>query len=692
MKAKLKLDPNAVKQFFIDHMEKMIFGLVMVFFAYLVYEAVSRQTLKWGPEDLARDAKAAQDNVAATKANPPQYTSYLDIAKKIRKPIAETDYTVKTVWDPLKFEENVLRGTPKLFPVADLRTSAGDGAFAMAAPQDEEESTAATGPTRGQRWVVVTGLIQHRKQKEAYDATFQEAAQWDRDRDYPDYVFYRVERAEIDPRAATAEPKWTTVPGGVRGMLARQQYWTRVSPDVVDGAYLPPQRGSVAIAFPLGPLQDREWGPEVAHSPEIPALEAGERGRIMPGRRTTGAGAPKGGEGEAKGAAGDADASEEAAKPDEATKKAPAKKPRKKSADEPDEPDAFDAAGGASSGPAPGASRAARGRGPMAGGPMAGAVPGGGMPGMMAGGGTPGMMAGGPAPGARAGARTRRAAEPDEENVEEKELDYLLFRFFDFTVEPGKHYRYRVKIVLANPNHGMLSHYLEKDGLEKPQYLEADWSEPSPEVAVPLDSQALTVSAKPDGSAKMMLCRFNVDDGVIATKEMDVPRGQLLDYRQQAPVAGGGRAATDGADEPKIDYLTNSVLLDVVGGGRLPGKDRSLLEPASVLLLDAEGALVVRNEIDDLTEIDRRKQAESGRASGKVAGLGPMAGGAASASDAKKPKTSKKDPKKAGKAGAASGPPGMSGMTPGMMPGMPGAAGGGVNDLDDGPKRGKKKR
>ena len=31
--------------------------------------------------------------------------------------------------------------------------------------------------------------------------------------------------------------------------------------------------------------------------------------------------------------------------------------------------------------------------------------------------------------------------------------DHLLLRFFDFTVEPGKKYKYQVQLVLADPNY-----------------------------------------------------------------------------------------------------------------------------------------------------------------------------------------------------------------------------------------------
>ena len=34
-----------------------------------------------------------------------------------------------------------------------------------------------------------------------------------------------------------------------------------------------------------------------------------------------------------------------------------------------------------------------------------------------------------------------------------KGVDFWLLRFFDFSVQPGKRYKYRVRLVLADPNY-----------------------------------------------------------------------------------------------------------------------------------------------------------------------------------------------------------------------------------------------
>jgi hypothetical protein len=378
------------------------------------------------------------------------------------------------------------------------------------------------------------------------------------------------------------------------------------------------------------------------------------------------------------------------------------KKARERLAKQPDEPDVFAAGGGGASSMGPGASgqsmpmysgagRAAR---PRRGTSMVGEMMPEAMPGSSR---MPGMQP-----------RRRLARGDEEEEAEEPpEVEFLLFRFFDFSVKPGVYYRYRVKLVLANPNFGMPSQFLEQEGMEKARFLETEWSEPSPAVPAPVDSQVLAVSSKgSSGEASLMVLRFMEEDGYTAAKEITVQRGQLLDYRGEeftppastaatGPMGGmgsmagmpGGSVAPGAAPrERKVDYLTNSLLLDVAGGGRLPGKDRSLTEPGSILLLDREGKLVVRNELDDLADYTfykppEKKEGVAGPGSTYSAGM--ESPGMAADMYAQ---PGKKGGSKKGAKGSPSLPPGM---MPGAMPGaMPGSSAG-MQYLDD---KGKKKK
>ncbi len=228
---------------------------------------------------------------------------------------------------------------------------------------------------------------------------------------------------------------------------------------------------------------------------------------------------------------------------------------------------------------------------------------------------------------------------------EPQEPEVALFRFFDFKVEPGKYYKYRVQILLSNPNYGVNPQFLENETYAKEPHLTAEWSSSSPTVHVPRDSQVLTVSVRPDTaptrldlSAKLMLASFNYQDGEVAFEEFDVQRGQLLNFRQRdftsttGPSASGypgtmqyssetsssgmPSLASGGKAEPKkVDYLSEMALVDASGGVRLP-REKSLNEPAYVLLLDPDGKLVVRDEISDLEDVQRYKPSEQQAAAG----------------------------------------------------------------------------
>ena len=215
--------------------------------------------------------------------------------------------------------------------------------------------------------------------------------------------------------------------------------------------------------------------------------------------------------------------------------------------------------------------------------------------------------------------------------------DYVLFRFFDFTVQPGKHYRYRVRIVIRNPSYGVPGSYLAEDSMGKKKVLENKdaWSEPTEPVAVPLDSQVLAASAKesqhwaaghgddhqlqPRGRG----CGCRRVPQPAAGKDAELRQSASEDTaRRQFPRNGwnernewngynddGGERKKREETEAKpatVDFVTDCLLLDITGGGKLAGKERkSLTEPANFLLLDKDGVLIVHNELDYLPERQR---------------------------------------------------------------------------------------
>lgn len=635
MKTKIRFDPKAIKPFFIENFEKILFGLVVLTFIGFVYSAFGREKLNFTPDQLKSDADKARAHVLATKPTDiPQKSPYAAQAKELRKAILPDTYAMRQM-TPVIFPPMRPREEPALFAIKDLRVSVGKGAFSMANPEDEGIEAvpggAGAGQTRGQRWVVITGLIDNGAQVDAFKAAFDQAAWQDAAKDFPSYKYIRIERAEVDP-ANPDSLQWTPI--HVKKAFSVADYWmSQANVEVVDERFLPL---NPYLAYPLGPLTDRLWGPEVAHEPEVTLAqleETGPEGAGYPGSGYPGAMRKKAAD-KKKAAKGNEEA---AAEPEEDL--APEKKPEKKkprrpvrSADEPDEPD--DAEGGAYAGGSEGPMRAGPAtRPPLSAGPRMRPSTGGGSRSMPAG-----------YPGRRGPGMTgpEGYAEMEEIPIEK----YLLFRFFDFDVKEGKHYRYRVRLILDNPNREVDPKYLVKQESSKVRQVEADWSTPSPVASVPLDSHVLTLAAagKPfesagGATADMIVVRFDMETGLEAFQEFKgLARGKWLNFLQQefvrstAPGIMGSMGGSSGPggygrsmeeeDKEVVDYVTDCLLLDAAGGQKLPGREKDrLLEPASLLLVDNNGDLVVRHELDDQEEVFRHQPPEE-----EAAGAGGMAG------------------------------------------------------------------
>jgi hypothetical protein len=65
------------------------------------------------------------------------------------------------------------------------------------------------------------------------------------------------------------------------------------------------------------------------------------------------------------------------------------------------------------------------------------------------------------------------------------------------------------------------------------------------------------------------------------------------------------------------DFITDATVLDMDGGKKLIGKDRKLTEPREMLFMIVSGksmTLMVRNELDDMSEVNRTTEPEPPKA------------------------------------------------------------------------------
>jgi hypothetical protein len=261
-----------------------------------------------------------------------------------------------------------------------------------------------------------------------------------------------------------------------------------------------------------------------------------------------------------------------------------------------------------------------------------------GMAGMMMGGGG-GMMGGGMFGGTESAGDYWRS---EEKNV--------MIRAFDFTAKDDTTYRYRVRIVVFNPNKGRDDISPGVDN--KSDELRGDWSDPTDLVTMPPDVMPYVTATSPPGPGNDMKVRFQVirfhpADGVTVPRNFDAAPGEVIGEPRTSdiPVSDG-----TGKKSKVIDFNSRQIMLDVFAIKKTGGFQHlpagfvgpPIARPALALVLRPDGSVAVHNEIDDESnevrkdidtnyhhELDQSgKKRESSRGMGYMGGMmGRMGGG-----------------------------------------------------------------
>lgn len=240
-----------------------------------------------------------------------------------------------------------------------------------------------------------------------------------------------------------------------------------------------------------------------------------------------------------------------------------------------------------------------------------------------------------------------------EANDEPQPVNHFLFRLFDTTVLSGKTYRFRVRLIMVDPNNPPPNLFmppdlamLEQDVMirvnkdnerERPvRYRVTPWSEPSEAITIPNDQMILAGNteggrmlrmtrelsvgpellgtsmrgAKDDLRMKMMTVAFDLQSARDFPSERPLYRGSVANFTQNVlsldPI-------TRGIEEfPDRSFETGFVVLDI----RSLRPVNQIVPPAEVLLLDNTGNIVVRREIDDYAEYQRFRYQGSVESSG----------------------------------------------------------------------------
>jgi hypothetical protein len=556
MKLKISFDKKSIVNFFLEHAEKVLLGLFILVFATIIYGAVMRrEKFDQDPLQLVAKSKSTQRSLEGERPEKlkdllkeqqarDDKGDYKKVADKItdfnKKGISVKPYECAVALDKPLFGQKGKRGQPELIGAEELRAAADFGVFLLnekTASDDAPRAAAPAAPAirpgrdprlsgggmrvagnstlRGKHWVVITGLVPVAGQAEAYRNAFRDAVAYDpANDDVPAYVDYYVERAEINSPADEKNPTWTQKFNSVDAVKDATQDWSQQMPDVVENRYIDP-----ILTFPLGPLQNRTWGENVAHPKEIPLLNLYD----TPGVAAEGENAGDG-----------RDGNPVATRPQNVQMRDP---------------------------------RLMQGR-------------------------------------------------PDKRTGHDSgSVEYKLLRFFDFSVEPGKSYIYRVSLDLKNPNYGVDAGKLEEAEFAKNKNRSTPVSQPTNHIDVPKDTQVLVGAAKSDdllpGKFPVVLLTWAQKSGRTGYCAIpNVDHGQVLNVMNEkvVPVTiESPTAAPSDTEDIKADFITDATVLDMDGGKRLTGKGK-LTEPREMLLMVLNGksiTLMLRNELDDISEVNR---------------------------------------------------------------------------------------
>jgi hypothetical protein len=489
--------------------------------------------------------------------------------------------------------------------------------------QDYEE-------VRVAHWAIVVAKVPIKEQLQLYRDAFENARDYNPAADVPQYLGYFVERAEVQPTDTDKDLKWqpvqvydgkslkpiakvvsanalygepedVTPTGRKRAVKGAVTDWAMQMPDIVDPRYL----GEGTLAFPLPPLVGRDWGREVTHS-EIPlATDAQE----LPDAEKS------------------PDAEDNAA------------------------PESAEPADLFSGGPSTGGGGV--GRPSMTGGYGMTSRGGRGFGGEMGSRGYGGEMGGrgygvgmdgrGYGEGGGRGASYAGAGGGGLGQGGEPQAPCWLLRFFDFSVEPGKKYKYHVRMAMLDPNQSYGTRYVSADSLDKEAdkrirqekaarksrttpYRLTEWSKPSVTVSIPLAGSVKVVSTKPatdkfndEPSTTLLVESFGSDDkgnAIQAAEEDNFHRGSVANMAKDSKVLVEGGRAYDPVS--KFPFRTGITVADIRGGERLT---RTEQRPARVLLMGPAGQLFVQDELEDADAVDMHKAAFSEDTNGGAAGF-----------------------------------------------------------------------
>lgn len=264
------LSKDTVVDFLLRHVEKIVVSIIAVLAMGLAWggiDALRSQTVTADkrPEALSGHARRTLEHIDREKQPPsdvvPRPPSLTKLVEPWRAPRVSGAPDMALLDTPL-FEELDRRTRPEVFPIEDVRATAGIAVFAS-----KPQAGGDAGPSgRIVPYVVVTGLIPVAKQNGDYARRFQSTSLRDPKRDSPLWSDYLVERSTV---VAGGRETWERIDLKAVAKKAREQWAGFQSEPLMAKFLLAPEQhpgsGGIAYCGPLPQLAMEGWGPEALH-------------------------------------------------------------------------------------------------------------------------------------------------------------------------------------------------------------------------------------------------------------------------------------------------------------------------------------------------------------------------------------------------------------------------------------------
>ncbi|MBX3437623.1 MAG: hypothetical protein KF861_09045 [Planctomycetaceae bacterium] len=199
--------------------------------------------------------------------------------------------------------------------------------------------------------------------------------------------------------------------------------------------------------------------------------------------------------------------------------------------------------------------------------------------------------------------------------------EMLLFRYFDFDVEPGATYRYRVRLEVTNPNYGRKSS--EAAGIAEVvegQTRKTEWSNIAGEVRVPHDMDYFVDYIRQRGTdrlfANWMLFQWDPEFGTtVAKRDIEVELGQEVGGPSKPYVLDPAipRFEIENYQFQSGDVFVDAKHVDAIDPAEHPelslapsAKRRDLQISDQVLVMRGNGVLDVIDQLSRTAELKER--------------------------------------------------------------------------------------